>query len=313
MPLDPQAQSLLDQIAAGGARPLATVDLAESRALLDAGWALAREPSDPVESEDRHVPGPGGGIAVRIYRPGSGGASPLPVVAYLHGGGFVLGSLDSHDRLCRQIAAGVPAAVVSIDYRLAPEHPFPAAVDDAVAATRWIADVAPSLGADPNRLVVAGDSAGGNLAAVVARRSAMAGSPAIAMQVLLYPATDMTGSHESLQENGDGYFLTSEDMLWFRQCYLPDGTDLRDPDVSPLAADDLTGMPPAFVVTAEFDPLRDEGEAYARRLQQAGVPVTLERYDGMIHGFMSMDGVLDAGARAVDAMVAAISSTVGSR
>ncbi len=312
MPLDPQARSLLDQIAAGDPRPLSEVDLAESRALLDAGTALAREARSPVSTEDGTAPGPAGEVPVRIYRPAGGGTAPLPVVVYFHGGGFVLGSLDSHDRLCRQIAAGVPAVVVGVGYRLAPEDPFPAAVDDAVAATRWAWAVAPSLGADPARLVVAGDSAGGNLAAVVARRAALSGSPTVAMQVLLYPVTEMTGSQPSHAQNGEGYFLTTEDMAWFRECYLPEGTDVEDPDVSPLLAADVAGLPPALVVTAELDPLRDEGEAYARRLQDAGVPVTLERYDGMIHGFMSMDGVLDAGARAVDRMLATIAAGVGS-
>ncbi|MDA8267491.1 MAG: alpha/beta hydrolase [Actinomycetota bacterium] len=307
MPLDPQARSLLDDLAAGGGRPLAEVDLAEARELLAAGAALARQPSSPVSSQDRSIPGPGGTIPVRIYRPEATGTEPLPIVVYFHGGGFVLGGLDSHDPLCRQLAAGVPATVVSVDYRLAPEHPFPAAVDDATAATRWAADVAPSLGADPSRLVVAGDSAGGNLAAVVARRAARAGTPSVALQVLAYPVTDFTGSHPSHAENGEGYFLTTDDMVWFMQNYLPDGTDVHDPDISPLFAEDLSGLPPALVITAEFDPLRDEGEAYARRLADAGVPVELERYPGMIHGFVSMDGVLDAGARALDRIVASIS------
>jgi acetyl esterase len=320
MALDPQARTLLDQMAAATERPLWEYDVTEARALFKAGRGLGRTVAAPIDTEDRTIPGPRGPIPVRIYRPATNPphratepGAELPLLVYFHGGGFVFGDLNTHDPLCRQFAAAVPAVVVSVDYRLAPEHRFPAAVDDAEAATVWAAEQAATLGADARSLTVAGDSAGGTLAAVVARRARDGGGPAIALQLLIYPATDLTRTQPSHQSNGEGYFLTSQAMRWFTANYLGDDAlvDLalcRQPDASPLFAADLTGLPPAHVVTAEFDPLRDEGEAYAGRLQEAGVPTTLVRYDGMIHGFVSMDAVLDAGARAVDDLVAAVTT-----
>ena len=240
---------------------------------------------------------------MRVYRPES--ETPLPVVVYFHGGGFVIGDISTHDTTCQRLAAGVPAVVVSVDYRLAPEHRFPAAVEDCDAATAWVAAHAAELGGDPARLAVAGDSAGGNLAAVVARHARDAGGPAIAFQLLVYPATDMTGSLPSHTENGKGYLLTSDTMAWFLDNYLA-GENVSDPDASPLFAGDLGGLPPALVVTAEFDPLRDEGEAYAERLRQAGVKATTSRYDGMIHAFYGLDPIFDAAKRATAETVAAL-------
>ncbi|HVA44125.1 MAG TPA: alpha/beta hydrolase [Acidimicrobiales bacterium] len=297
MPVDPQAQTFLDGLAQAGARSMAETSPEEMRAGYALLSALGLPVAEPPSTEDRFIPGPAGDIPVRIYRPQAEGTHP--VVVFFHGGGFVIGGIGTHDPLCQQLSSRVPAVVVSVDYRLAPEHPFPAAVEDCWAATQWVAANAAGLGADPARLAVAGDSAGGNLAAVVAIRARDAGSPAVAYQLLIYPTTDATGSHPSIQENGQGYFLTAETMVWFQGHYLgPDG-DRNHPDASPLFIEDLSGVAPAFIVTAEYDPLRDEGEAYGRRLEEAGVPTKVRRYDGMIHAFFQLDAVIPAAASAI--------------
>ncbi len=303
MPLDPQARALLDQLDALDGPPMSQQTVEEARASFGLLTAAAGPPEEPVPAEDRAVPGPAGDIPVRIYRPP--GDQALPVVVYFHGGGFVIGDIASHDTACQRLAAGVPAVVVSVDYRLAPEHRFPAAVVDCDAATAWVSSHAAELGADPARLAVAGDSAGGNLAAVVARHARAAGGPPIAFQLLVYPATDLTASLPSHTENATGYLLDADTMAWFMGHYIGDD-DRRHPDASPLFADDLSGLPPALVLTAEFDPLRDEGEAYAERLRQAGVRATTSRYDGMIHGFYGLDSVFDTSKRATAETVAAL-------
>jgi acetyl esterase len=229
---------------------------------------------------------------------------------YFHGGGWVIGDIASHDTICHRLAGGVPAVVVSVDYRLAPEHRFPAAVEDSDAAVRWVSEHAQGFGGDRGRLAVAGDSAGGALATVAARHARDAGGPPIAFQLLIYPATDMTCSLPSHVENGNGYLLDTDTMSWFTDHYLGDA-DRRHPDASPLFAPDLAGLPPALVVTAGFDPLRDEGEAYAGRLEQAGVPVTTSRYQGMFHGFYGLDPVLDAAKRATAETIAALREALG--
>jgi acetyl esterase len=234
-----------------------------------------------------------------VYRPKSDGR--LPVVVYFHGGGFVIGDITTHDTACHRLAAGVPAVVVSVDYRLAPEHAFPAAVDDCEAATQWVSAHAAELGADPARLAVAGDSAGGNLSAVVARRARDAGGPAIAFQLLVYPGCDMTRSLPSHAENGTGYLLDDDAMTWFLGNYMGDA-DPKHPDASPLFVEDLSGLPPAFVLTAEFDPLRDEGKAYADRLQHAGIRVRYSCHAGMIHHFYGMAGIIPAARGALEAI-----------
>jgi acetyl esterase len=303
MTLDPQARMLLDQLEALGGPPLSQQTPEEARAGFAALAAVAGPPEDPVPTEDRSIPGPSGEIPVRIYRPESD--RPLPVVVYFHGGGWVIGDISSHDTTCQRLASGVPAIVVSVDYRLAPEHRFPAAVDDCDVATSWVSTHATEFGGDPARLAVAGDSAGGNLAAVVALHARDADGPAIAFQLLIYPGTDMTRSLPSHTENGTGYLLDSDTIGWFMDNYLADA-DPRHPDASPLFAEDLSGLPPALVVTAEFDPLRDEGEAYAERLRQAGGRVTTSRYNGMIHGFYGLDSVFDAAKRATGETVEAL-------
>jgi acetyl esterase len=302
MTLDPQARLLLDQLDALGAPPLPQQTPEEARAGFAALAAVAGPPEDPVPTEDRSVPGPSGDIPVRIYRPES---DRLPVVVYFHGGGWVIGDIASHDTTCQRLASGVPAIVVSVDYRLAPEHRFPAAVDDCDAATSWVSAHITEFGGDPARLAVAGDSAGGNLAAVVAIHARDADGPPIAFQLLIYPGTDMTRSLPSHTENGTGYLLDSDAIGWFMDNYLADA-DPRHPDASPLFAEDLSGLPPALVLTAEFDPLRDEGEAYAERLRQASGTVTTSRYDGMIHGFYGLDSVFDAAKRATGETVEAL-------
>ncbi len=304
MPVDPQAQVFLDGLAQAGARRMAETSPEEMRTGYSLLAALGLPATEPPSTEDRLIPGPAGDIPVRLYRPQAEG--PHPVVVFFHGGGFVIGGIDTHDPLCQQISSRVPAVVVSVEYRLAPEHPFPAAVEDCWAATQWVAAHASELGADPARLAVAGDSAGGNLAAVVAIRARDAGGPALAFQLLIYPTTDATGSHPSIQANGQGYFLTAETMAWFQGHYLgPDG-DRRHPDASPLFIEDLAGLAPAFIVTAEYDPLRDEGEAYGRRLEEAGVPTKVRRYDGMIHAFFQLDAVIPAAVPAISDAVDAL-------
>ena len=297
--LHPEVRALLEAMDAQGAPPLETQDPVEARnSRLEPMKLLGGEP-DPLDRvEELSIPGPAGDLPARLYANGRDGLRPALV--YFHGGGFVFGNLDTHDAVCRAIAKESGAVVISVDYRLAPEHKFPAAVDDCYAATVWVAANAERLGIDASHIAVGGDSAGGNLATVVALRCRDAGGPALALQLLLYPVTDMssleTASH---RECGEGYFLTRAAMDWFTGHYVGSAELARHPEASPLLAANLSGLPPALVITAEFDPLRDEGEAYAQRLEQAGVPVTISRYDGMIHGFISMRGVLAGGRQAI--------------
>lgn len=254
----------------------------------------------PVGSvEDVTVPGGDGERAARIYRPSGDG--PWPTTVFFHGGGFVIGDIDTHDQTCRRICSGADTVVVSVDYRLAPEHPFPAGLDDAIAATRWTADHQADLGGG-ERLAVAGDSAGGNLSAVVAQTL----PDLVDAQFLIYPATDVLGEHPSRGENAEGYFLDMAMMEWFFTHYVTDveGVEATDVRLSPINADSLVGLAPAVVVTAEFDPLRDEGEAYADKLAAAGVPVDKVRYDGLIHGFLDMGSLSPVAAAGVDDLVA---------
>jgi len=308
--LDPQVRTLLDQLKMMGSPPMSEQTPEDARAGYALLAAVSGAAEDPVPTEDRSVPGPAGDIPIRLYHPQSD--EPLPVVVYFHGGGFVIGNIATHDTTCQRLAAGVPAVVVSVDYRLAPEHHFPAAIDDCDAATKWVAAHAAELGGDPTRLAVAGDSAGGNLAAVVARRARDAGGPAIAFQLLVYPVTDLTSSLPSYVENATGYLLEATTIVWFYDHYL-DGADPRQADASPFFVDDLAGLPPALVLTAEFDPLRDEGEAYAERMRDAGVAVTTSRYDGMIHGFYGLDSIFDTSKRATAETVAALQDALGAR
>jgi acetyl esterase len=297
--LHPEARALLEMMEAQGGPPLETQDPIEARgARLEPMKLLGGQPEQLARVENLSAPGPGGDIPLRLYASERGGLHPALV--YFHGGGFVFGNLDTHDAVCRALAKESGAVVVSVDYRLSPEHKFPAAVDDSYAATLWVAANAEKLGIDARRIAVGGDSAGGNLATVVAMRCRDAGGPKLAAQVLLYPVTDSSSYEtDSHRDFAEGYFLTSAGMAWFTSHYLASADQKTHPEVSPLLAPNLSGLPPALVITAEFDPLRDEGEAYAKRLQQAGVAVTVSRYPGMIHGFVSMRGVLEGGRQAI--------------
>jgi acetyl esterase len=294
MPLDPLVRSLLDLAAAQSTAPLTSMTPAQAREMFEK--LRLPLPGDPVAKvEDRRIPGPAGEIPIRIYQP----ENARGVLVYFHGGGWVIGSLDSHDAPLRSLANAAGCSVVSVDYRLAPEHRHPAAAEDCYAATCWVADNARSLGADPGALAIGGDSAGGNLAAVTALLARERRGPRIRYQLLVYPVTDHDFERASYRENAEGYFLGREDMRWFWNHYVPSQTDRNLFTASPLRARDLSGLPPAHLVSAEFDPLRDEGEAYAARLREAGVPVSLTRYDGMIHGFFSMAAIIPRGRDAI--------------
>ncbi|MGH7896570.1 MAG: alpha/beta hydrolase [Candidatus Binatia bacterium] len=304
MPLLPKAKEFLEQLVAAGMPPLGSQSPAETRLAFDAIATFGGPPEPMAKIEERRVPGPAGEIPLRVYTPEA--ASPLPVLVYFHGGGWVIGNFETHDAVCRLLAKSAPAIVASVDYRLAPEHKFPAAAEDCYAATRWVAENAAAIGGAAEKLAVGGDSAGGNLAAVVSLMARDRKTPKIGLQLLVYPVTAHGYDTASYRENADGYLLTKDAMVWFWNHYLTGQADGENAYASPLRAKDLRGLPPALVVTAEFDPLRDEGESYAKRLEEAGVPVTLKRYDGIIHGFFTMCGVFDQAREAVSAAAAEI-------
>ncbi|HEX2885087.1 alpha/beta hydrolase [Vineibacter terrae] len=262
---------------------------------------------DPPIGEivDRTIPGPAGALPIRLYRPADAAASRLPAILFLHGGSWTLGSLDAYDLPCRFLATTAGCLVMAVDYRLAPEHRFPAAVDDSLAAWRWLAANAEAIGALPRRLVVAGDAAGGTLAAVVAQQTRGEATPP-ALQLLLYPILDLAMSTRSYELFGEGFLTTRRSMEWTRAQYLDDPLDVDDPRVSPLRADDLAGQPPALIYTAGFDIVRDEGAIYAEKLRAAGVRVVYRNFDSLIHGFVGMRGALQAAARAMDDVVAGL-------
>ena len=296
--MDPKAQivgEFVKSIRVPGYYP----PLPELRQQLRTMVVLMDEPAPALPRiEDITVPGPAGPIPARVYDPAVAGAPPRPVVAYFHGGGWVQGDLETHHGLCARLAQRAGALVVAFDYRLAPEHPFPAAVDDCVAAYRWLRAHARELGGDPARVAVAGDSAGGNLSAVVSQLAARAGEPVPTCQVLIYPAVDFgldTASHLELE---DGHIIPRERILWYAQQYIPAEADRDDLRASPLRAKDLTGQPPTMIVTGGFDPLRDEGHAYGERLREAGVPVTYREYPGQIHAFVSLTKAIPQGLTA---------------
>ena len=312
-PLHPALARFLAAVRAAGRPPFQDLTPAEARAAYAAGRPLLQSPPEDVaDVRDITIPGPGGPLTLQIYRGGGcDDAGPQPCLLFLHGGGWVIGDLDSHDGLCRRLANAARCRVVAVDYRLAPEHPFPAALDDASAALRWLACEAGTLGIDPARLAIGGDSAGGNLAAVTSQAAASGGHPAggqdatPAAQLLLYPAVDWTREYRSRQTFGHGFYLDDESMTWCEHLYLgapgtPGAADRSDPRVSPLLTPDLSRLPPALVVTAGFDPLRDQGEAYAAALRAAGVPVLARRMPDLIHGFGNTLGV---GRRSREAMV----------
>jgi acetyl esterase len=296
MPLAATARAWLDQIDAAGLPPAHALPLAQFRQMARTLAATRAAPLPVGQVEDRLLPGPGGPLAVRLYWPDAPG--PHRMLVYAHGGGFVRGDLESHDHVCRELCAAVPCLVVSVDYRLAPEHPFPAALEDCLFATRWAHAHAAALRGDARSLFVAGDSAGGNLAAMVCLRSRAARNPPIQGQVLFYPVTaHYDPPTPSYGEFAEGHFLTRDTMRWFIDLYL--GAAQSPADAFPLAAADLRGLPPALVMTAECDPLRDEGLAYADRLRASSVACAYRCIDGMLHGFMAQT---DLHTQARDAM-----------
>jgi acetyl esterase len=299
MPLDPKVQALLARMKAHPSPPIQNLSPAEHRAVT-VTQARATAPPPPVAAVvERTIPGPAGDLPVTLYTPA--GRGPLPLLLYFHGGGFMLPSLPHHDSLCRSLCNGVGCVVVAVHYRLAPEFKFPAAPDDCLAATRWAAQHALEIGGDSRRIAVAGDSSGGALAAVTALRCRDKGGPLLQAQVLLCPLTAYhTPATPSSLAYAEGYMMTRERLIWYLDHYLNDASEAEHPSAFPLAALDLHGLPPALIITAEYDVVRDEGERYAERLQAAGVPAVQVRYPGMIHGFFSMVGVLDQAQQAID-------------
>ena len=300
MALDPQAANVIDLIVKSGRPPYHQLTPKDARQMFHETRPASTPPAPQIGAVRDVLTEGAQAIPLRVYRPpGVSDSRRLPVLVYFHGGGWVIGDLETHDVLCRQLTAEAGVSVIAVDYRLAPEHKFPAAADDAWAATRWIAAHAAELGVDADRLAVGGDSAGGNLAAVVALLAREAGGPRIALQILLYPVTDLVSESQSYADLADGYMLTRDSMRWFRAQYLAKEQDAADWRVSPLRAPSLAGLPPALVVTAGYDPLRDEGEAYARRLREAGVSVDAVSFGGMIHGFVPMGRLIDTAFRGV--------------
>ena len=305
--LDVELQVLLRLMDRGARSPSAQIEsVSEARAeRAREAHVFGGERIAVARTEDLTVPGPAGPLSARLYVPPDTGAT-APLLVYLHGGGWVLCDLDTHDNTCRFLAREAGVLVLSVDYRLAPEHPFPAAVDDSLAAFRFAAENAADLGADPQAIAVGGDSAGGNLAAVVSSLTSAEGGRVPDFTLCIYPVTDLSTKHRSYELFRDGFVLTEAQMDWYRGHYLPDEAAALDPRASPLLAEDLAGLPPTYVATAGFDPLRDEGEAYAERLREAGVPVVLRRHRGLVHGFVNAAGSTRFGRLAMRETAAAL-------
>lgn len=305
--LDPQARALIDLMIERQVPPTHTLSVAEARRVYRDRRSFTQPDPPPVGAvRDLQAEGPHGAIPLRLYRPAGAAAGALPVLVYFHGGGWVIGDLDTHDVVCRTLCAGSGCAVVAVDYRMGPEHRFPAAVDDTHAAVRWVRAQAAALGLDGTRLAIGGDSAGGNLAAVTAIAMRQAGEAPARLQLLIYPATDMRAVAPSHTVNGQGYVLTSDSIAWFRGHYIADAAQWADWRASPLLAEDLSHLPPALVLTAGFDPLRDEGRQYADALSAAGVPAQYVCFERQIHGFITMGRVIDEANTALDLCGAAL-------
>jgi acetyl esterase len=276
------------------------------------GVPIVTGPPRPMARvEEMAIPGPGGEIPARLYVALGAPKPPQPLLVYYHGGGWVIGDLETHDGLCRFLAEHSGCRVLSIDYRLAPEHPFPAAVEDAVAAFAWAAEHSGELGIDPARIAVGGDSAGGNLSAAVCLQTRDGGDARPAMQLLLYPVTDVVGGQASRDTFAEGFLLTRNDMDWFENHYIPDGCDEADPRASMMRAPDVSGLPPAYIATAGFDPLRDEAEIYAARMREAGVKVALQRHPGLIHGFANLTAICPSARAAMLEVAGALRMSLG--
>jgi len=311
MQFDPFIQSLFEQMPKLANLKIWQMTPDQARAEFRTLCLRANASAAPIgKIENIEASGPDGPIPLRIYTPVAAGASSLAALVYFHGGGFVLGDLDCYDSVCRALAESSGCRVISVDYRLAPEHPFPAAVEDAFASVKWVEDNAGSLGIDPNRIVVAGDSAGGNLAAAVTQMAKAKNAPHVAFQVLIYPITSL---HADLPSNFEfGWNVSAQPPInWFYSHYVPSGTQSSDPRLSPLRADDLSGLPPAYIVTAGFDPLRDEGIAYVDALKGANVKVRHVDYPTMIHGFFSMQGMIPLASEAIAAAGSAVKEALG--
>jgi acetyl esterase/lipase len=308
MPLDPQARLMIERTQALNLPPVSRMTPAQARASVrERSAALPRE--EVASVRDHRVPVAGDTIRVRVFTPRA--TAPLPALVYFHGGGWVTGDVETHEGICRTLANAAGCVVASVDYRCAPEFTYPTAPEDAYAAMRWVVEQAFALGVDARRLAVCGDSAGGNLAAAVALMARDRGGPPLALQVLVYPVTDCDFERPSYKENAEGYLLTTESMRFYWDQYVPDVADRMQPYVSPMRAPSVAGLAPALVITAQYDPLRDEGEAYARRLAEAGIPVTQSRYPGMIHAFFRFTNSIDAARAAVAEVVAALQKAWG--
>lgn len=299
MPLHPQAVTFLDQLSRLKSPPMESLPIDVTRRALILGSAVKLAPAKLARVETRSITGPDGEeLKIRLYWPN--GTAPFAACLYFHGGGWVLNNIDTHDDLVQRLAEASGCVFVSVDYRLAPEHRYPAAVDDAYVALKWVAEHASELQIDPNRIAVSGDSAGGNIAAALCLMTRDRGGPTIAYQALIYPITDCDFDRPSYRENADGYFLTTSQMRWFWNHYVPSPEQMREPYASPLLATSLQDLPPALILIAEFDPLRDEGEAYAAALNASGVAAELIRYDGMIHAFLKRVDQFDTAVEAIN-------------
>ena len=300
MPLDPQSQAVLDAMTSGDLPPLHTLPpetLRNMSRTRDTGPEVAKV-------EDSQIPGPGGDIPIRVYTPS--GTGPFPVLVWFHGGGWVMGNLDSTDGTCRRLTLGAQCVVISVDYRLAPENKFPAAAEDGYAAIDWIAKNGATINADGSRLAVGGTSAGGNLCAVVSLMARDRGGPPLVLQIMIVPVTDHNFDTTSYMEKAEGYWVTRKWMMYFWDLYTRDEDDTKNPYAAPMQAKDLSGLPPALVMTAEYDPLCDDGARYAERMKQAGVPTTYICYPGTIHSFFARADTIDRGREAVVQAVQAL-------
>lgn len=307
MALDPVMKMILDQMALQPGPKMHEVSASDARAMFGALMELAGPKDVPIgKTANLKCPGPGGDIPLRVYTPVAPSADALPALVFFHGGGFVIGNLDTHDGLCRMLANEAGVRVIAVDYRLGPEHKFPAAVDDAFAALSYVEANAANLGVDANRIAVGGDSAGGALAAIVAQMAHDTGSPEIAFQLLLFPVTQIGTTTSSMEKYAEGYFLERAGLDWFFANYLPKGADTRDPRISPLAASSLAGLPPAYLMTAECDPLHDEGLQYADKLRGAGIAVEVADHAGLVHDFIYLQGMLPQAAQAMKEAAAAV-------
>ena len=307
MPLDSIVKGFLDQMAAAGGPKMSEAGAAVARETFVGLMQIAGPKDVPVgKTENLTVPGPGGPIPIRVYTPVAAGRDPMPALIYYHGGGWVIGNIETHDGLCRMMANEGGFRVISVDYRLAPENKFPAAIDDAFAALTWVAANAAHVGVDANRIAVGGDSAGGALAAEVAQMAKAKGGLTLACQMLLFPVTQIGEMTNSLRDFAAGYFLEKETLDWFYDCYLPPDADKSDPKISPLRAKDLSGLPTAYVMLGGFDPLHDEGLQYAEKLRAAGVKVTVADYDSLVHCFIYMQSFLPQANQALTAASKAV-------